>query len=60
MVLVFGEFWSAKAIDPPVPAGEHVTVERVDGLRLEVRRATAAEIAQATSTGDRRAVVPVR
>jgi membrane-bound serine protease (ClpP class) len=60
MVLVFGEFWSARALDPPVPAGEHVTVERVDGLRLEVRRATAAEIAHATSTGDRRAVVPVR
>jgi membrane-bound serine protease (ClpP class) len=60
MVLVFGEHWSARAIDQPIPAGEHVTVERVDGLRLEVRPATAAEIAQATESGDRRAVVPVR
>ncbi len=36
-VFVYGEYWTAIA-DEPLPAGTPVTVQRVDGLRIKVRR----------------------
>src|SRR5262249_32480526 len=38
-VLVEGELWRAVAREGPVPAGERVEIERVDGLTLTVARA---------------------
>jgi membrane-bound serine protease (ClpP class) len=38
-VLVEGELWRAVAADGPVPAGEQVKIERVEGLTLTVARA---------------------
>jgi membrane-bound serine protease (ClpP class) len=60
MVMVFGEIWSATSGGEPIPADAEVTVEEVRGLRLRVRPATAAEIAASRTSGDPRAVVPVR
>jgi membrane-bound serine protease (ClpP class) len=68
MVFVDGELWSAKLEGggtTEVPVGTSVVVTRVDGLRLVVRPATAADVAQAEQTerrrevGDRREVIPV-
>jgi membrane-bound serine protease (ClpP class) len=40
MVFVDGELWSAQSSDAqPIPVGDHVTVERVEGLKLVVRKA---------------------
>jgi membrane-bound serine protease (ClpP class) len=38
MVLVRGEYWQARS-DSPIPAGTHVSVQRVDGLTLYVKEA---------------------
>jgi membrane-bound serine protease (ClpP class) len=37
-VLVRGEYWQARS-DSPIPAGAHVSVQRVDGLTLYVKEA---------------------
>jgi len=36
-VRVHGELWSAKSAGDPIPPGQQVVVERVDGLRLTVK-----------------------
>jgi membrane-bound serine protease (ClpP class) len=60
MVLVFGEIWTATAVDSPIEEGENIAVTSVNGLALTVRRATAEEVVASIDTGDRRAVIPVR
>jgi membrane-bound serine protease (ClpP class) len=53
LVFVSGELWQATAPGdtdasmPPIEPNVAVTVTRIDGLRMFVRRATAAEISQA-------------
>jgi membrane protein implicated in regulation of membrane protease activity len=42
-VRINGELWQARSIDGPISVGEAVTVESVDGLKLKVRRRTAAD-----------------
>jgi len=37
-VFVHGEYWSARAVDPPIPAGARVVVQTVDRGTLVVRR----------------------
>jgi len=37
-VFLQGEFWNAKSVGGPIVAGEHVSVVRVTGLRLDVRK----------------------
>jgi membrane-bound serine protease (ClpP class) len=68
MVFVNGELWSATLEgrgQTEVPEGTPVVVTRVEGLRLVVRPATAAEVARAeqaerqAEVGDRREVIPV-
>ena len=63
MVFLNGELWEARAAGPEsIPAGATVVVTTVDGLRLTVRPATAAELAPASSpapTRDPREVIPV-
>jgi membrane protein implicated in regulation of membrane protease activity len=44
-VRINGELWSARAIDGPIPVGEEVQVDSIDGLKLRVRRAPAHPIA---------------
>jgi membrane-bound serine protease (ClpP class) len=68
MVFVDGELWTS-ALEPggpaELPANSQVVVTRVQGLRLAVRPATAADLARAEQdgrrqeVGDRREVVPV-
>ena len=64
-VFLDGELWHATAVDLPagaeVPVGTPVAVVAVDGLRLRVRPATAAETAADTArpVPDPRAVIPV-
>lgn len=41
-VRINGELWSARSLGGPVGAGELVVVERVEGLKLWVRRPSAA------------------
>jgi membrane-bound serine protease (ClpP class) len=55
LVFVHGELWQAYTDDGPIEPGEEVEVERIDGLRLEVRRAepsTSAEPVGAGSAAD--------
>jgi len=40
-VRVDGEFWTAVADDGPVHAGEGIRVSGVEGIRLQVRRASS-------------------
>lgn len=40
-VYVHGEYWSARAVNPPVRRGETVRVVRLEGRRLEVERESA-------------------
>jgi len=37
-VVVKGEYWDAASIQGPIHAGDQVVVERVEGLKLLVRR----------------------
>ncbi|WP_309890909.1 NfeD family protein [Archangium sp.] len=41
-VRINGELWSARSLGEPVPAGERVIVEQVEGLKLWVRRPAAS------------------
>ncbi|WP_426752389.1 NfeD family protein [Myxococcus sp. Y35] len=41
-VRINGELWTARSLSGPVPEGERVTVEQVEGLKLWVRRPTAS------------------
>lgn len=41
-VRINGELWTARSLSGPVAEGERVTVEQVDGLKLWVRRPSAA------------------
>ncbi|WP_224363321.1 NfeD family protein [Hyalangium versicolor] len=41
-VRINGELWTARSLSGPVPEGERVTVEQVDGLKLWVRRPSAS------------------
>jgi membrane protein implicated in regulation of membrane protease activity len=41
-VRINGELWSARPLGEPVPAGERVIVEQVEGLKLWVRRPAAS------------------
>ncbi|MBU8894581.1 NfeD family protein [Corallococcus sp. H22C18031201] len=41
-VRINGEQWTARSLSGPVPEGERVTVEQVEGLKLWVRRASAS------------------
>jgi len=41
-VRINGELWTARSLSGPVPEGERVTVEQVEGLKLWVRRSTAS------------------
>ena len=62
VVHLHGELWQATAADPglQIPAGTPVVASRIDGLRLTVRPATAAEVEAARAAApDRRAVIPV-
>ena len=68
MVFVDGELWAATldtGVPPEVSAGGQVVVTRVDGLRLAVRPATAADLSRdrqadrKRTVGDRREVIPV-
>lgn len=38
VVRINGELWSARSLAGPVPSGERVVVERVEGLKVYVRR----------------------
>jgi membrane protein implicated in regulation of membrane protease activity len=40
-VRIHGELWSARSIEGTISAGERVQIERVDGLKLYVRRSRA-------------------
>jgi membrane-bound serine protease (ClpP class) len=51
-VFLEGERWSATALDGPVREGEKVIVTGVQGLRLNVRKATAEEEPAEPSAGD--------
>lgn len=61
MVFVHGERWEAEMVDPAVPSGgpgSRVVITAVDGMRLRVRPATAADIERAPATRvDRRRVL---
>lgn len=41
-VRINGELWTARSLSGPVPEGERVTVEQVEGLKLWVRRPSAS------------------
>jgi membrane protein implicated in regulation of membrane protease activity len=41
-VRINGELWSARPLGEPVPVGERVIVEQVEGLKLWVRRPAAS------------------
>jgi membrane protein implicated in regulation of membrane protease activity len=41
-VRINGELWTARSLAGPVAAGERVTVEQVEGLKLWVRRPSAS------------------
>ena len=41
-VRINGELWTARWLSGPVPEGERVTVEQIEGLKLWVRRPTAS------------------
>lgn len=41
-VRINGELWTARSLSGAVPEGERVTVEQVEGLKLWVRRPSAA------------------
>lgn len=41
-VRINGELWSARSLGDPVPVGERVIVEQVEGLKLWVRRPGAS------------------
>jgi membrane-bound serine protease (ClpP class) len=51
LVFVNGELWHARAAGAPIPAGETVRVEAVDGLVLEVDRADEPPPAEAHMDG---------
>ena len=64
MVFLRGELWEARAEgDEAIAVGERVVVTAVDGLRLTVRPATAAELAPPPAApgpvADPREVIPV-
>ena len=41
-VRINGELWTARSLAGPLPAGERVVVEQVEGLKLWVRRPSAS------------------
>jgi membrane-bound serine protease (ClpP class) len=51
LVFVHGELWQAYTDDGPIEPGEEVEVERIDGLRLEVRRAEPATSTEPVGAG---------
>jgi membrane-bound serine protease (ClpP class) len=65
MVFLRGELWEARAasdVTEAIPVGATVVVTSIDGLRLTVRPATAAELAapqEPASSQDPREVIPV-
>jgi len=51
LVFVHGELWQARTEDGPLDPGDRVAVERVDGLRLDVRRADPVEAGEPVGAG---------
>jgi membrane protein implicated in regulation of membrane protease activity len=41
-VRINGELWTARSLSGPLPEGERVTVEQIEGLKLWVRRPSAS------------------
>ncbi len=46
LVFVHGELWTAVSDDGPIPAGEDIVVERLEGLTLHVQPAPMEESLQ--------------
>ncbi|RKH39897.1 NfeD family protein [Corallococcus sp. AB049A] len=42
IVRINGELWMARSLSGPLPEGERVTVEQIEGLKLWVRRPSAS------------------